>query len=165
MKRNRKFDSRKLLWLRLAKEFAVVALAAFLVFRFLLGVSFVSGHSMEPTLRDGQAVVYNRLQRQYSVGDIVSFRMPSGEYIIKRVVAVAGDTVDIRDGKLFVNGEEEQGDYWQGETLPQDESVEYPLTLREGQFFALGDNREVSVDSRTIGPVSESQSRGKIFLK
>ena len=91
--------------------------------------------------------------------------MPSGEYIIKRVVAVAGDTVDVHDGAFWINGEKETGDYINGETYPEEGNVEYPITLHLGQFFALGDNREVSIDSRTIGPVSETQARGKIFTR
>lgn len=164
IKRSRRFDGDKLAWIRFFKEFAVIAIALFLVFRFVIGISRVSGNSMYPTYRNGEPVVYSRLHLNYERGDVASVRMPSGEYIIKRVVAVEGDTVEIRDGVFFINGEPEQGSYVNGETQPQNELVVYPVTLRAGQIFVLGDNRGVSIDSRTIGPVATSQTRGKILL-
>ncbi|MDO5444851.1 MAG: signal peptidase I [Eubacteriales bacterium] len=164
MKRSRKYDDRKLEWLRAGKEFAVFILAAVIIFRFVIGVSLVSGNSMFPTLENGQPVVYNRLSRDYHRGDIISVRMPSGEYLIKRIIAVSGDSVDIHDGKVFINGEEENSGYINGITSPQDGKISYPFTLEEGRIFVMGDNRENSVDSRSIGPLSETQIRGKIII-
>ena len=164
IKRSRRFDGDKLAWIRFFKEFAVIAIVVFLVFRFVIGISRVSGNSMYPTYRDGEPVVYSRLHPNYKRGDVASVRMPSGEYIIKRVVAVGGDTVEVKDGVFIINGEPEEGSYINGETEPQDELVVYPITLKEGQIFVLGDNRAVSIDSRTIGPVATSQTRGKILL-
>lgn len=163
-KRSRKYDGDKLGWIRFFKEFVLIAAVLFLVFRFVIGLSRVSGNSMHPTYRNGEPVVYSRLHLNYERGDVASVRMPSGEYIIKRVVAVEGDTVEIIDGTFYINGEPEQGAYVNGETQPQDELIVYPITLTEGQIFVLGDNRSVSIDSRTIGPVATSQTRGKILL-
>lgn len=163
-KRSRKYDGDKLGWIRFFKEFMVIAAVLFLVFRFVIGISRVSGNSMHPTYRNGEPVVYSRLHLNYQRGDVASVRMPSGEYIIKRVIAVEGDTVEIKDGQFIINGQPEQGGYINGETEPQDELIVYPITLKEGQIFVLGDNRSVSIDSRTIGPVATSQTRGKILL-
>ena len=162
-KRNRKYDGNKLERLRDFKKFALFLVIAAVVFRVLIGISQVDGFSMYPTLDNGQAVVYSRLSRHYKVGDIVSVKMPGGEYYIKRVVAVAGDTVDISDGQLIVNGQP-QTEYGNGETEPQSALVHYPLTVTEGHIFAVGDNRNVSVDSRTFGELAVSQTRGKIFF-
>ena len=162
-KRNRKYDGKKLEWLRDSKKFILFLLIAVVVFRILIGISQVDGLSMYPTLKDGQAVVYSRLSRNYKTGDIVSVKMPGGQYYIKRVVAVGGDTVDIRDGKLYVNGKP-QTEYGYGETEAQSGLVKYPLTIGEGHIFAVGDNRPVSIDSRTFGEMAISQTRGKIFF-
>ena len=136
----------------------------FLLFRYIVGVSLVSGNSMYPAYRDGQPVFYNRLAGSFNTGDVVSLRMPDGDFLIKRIVAVAGDTVDIIDGALYVNGNPEDGDYVNGETSADSESgVEYPLEIGDRQFFILGDNREVSVDSRSFGAVAASQITGKIL--
>ena len=169
LSKRRKFDNKKLTWLRAAKEFAIFILSAFVIFRFIIGVSWISGNSMYPTFHNKQPVIYTRLSKSYERGDIVTFHTPSSdEYIIKRIVAVAGDTVDLHDGSLWINGEIEESfasysiESW--ETDPEDASVIYPLTLKTGQFFAVGDNRSVSIDSRSYGPVSFSQIRGKLFV-
>ncbi len=138
---------------------ALFAAAVTLVFLFVIGISRVSGNSMEPTLHDGQPVVFLRLQRDYSRGDVAAVRTPAGEWIVKRVVAVAGDTVDIAGGFVTVNGEAVGS-----AAGPTEESgfSGYPLLLKSGQIFVLGDNSAASVDSRTYGPLAVSQTRGKI---
>ena len=155
-----KYDHKKGEWLKSAKYFVAVFIVLFLVFRFLIGISYVSGNSMYPTLENGEAVVYNRLAKNYEKGDIVSIRMPSGNYYIKRIAAVEGDTVDIIDDVLYINGE---ADETYG-TTPKQTGVVYPLTIGEGMVFALGDNRPDSVDSRTFGELAETQIRGKILF-
>ena len=163
MKRSRKFDGKKLNWLRAGKEFAVLVVIAFLVFRFVIGVSFVSGNSMYPTLNNGQPVIYNRLDRSYDRGDIISVRMPNGEYLVKRIIAVEGDSVDIHDGRVWINGVLETDDWVNGETFASEgAALSYPFKVGAGMIFVMGDNREVSVDSREIGEIAVSQIRGKI---
>ena len=105
---------------------------------------------------------YTRFGTGISRGNVVSVRIPSGEYYIKRVVAVGGDEVDLRDGVLYINGQPEEGSYVRGVTKPESGSVTYPFTVAEGDYFVLGDNREESVDSRSFGTVSGSQIRGVI---
>lgn len=161
----KKYDGHKLLWFRLALVSVAILVFMIAVFRLIIGVSRVSGHSMDTTLHDGQTVVYNRLVQFYDYGDIVYIRMASGEKYVKRVVGRPGDVIDIRDGKLYVNGNEEVGDYINGRTLPSQSLVKYPLTLGDGQYFTVGDNRGVSVDSRAYGPVSRGQIKGVIFIK
>lgn len=161
----RKYDGHKLLWFRLALVFVAILVFMIAVFRLIIGVSTVSGHSMDTTLRDGQTVVFNRLKQYYDYGDIVYIRMASGEKYVKRVIGRPGDVIDIHDGKLFVNGKEETGDYINGKTNAVPSLVKYPLTLTDGQYFTVGDNRGVSVDSRFYGPVIKGQIRGVIFIK
>ena len=92
--------------------------------------------------------------------------MPAGTNYVKRIVAIAGDTVEIRDGVLYVNGEPEQTTKAVGITLPEEGIVEYPYVVPEGSFFLVGDNREGSVDSRSFGALPASSIRGKlIFVK
>ena len=164
-RRFRKFDDKKLEALRTGKFFAVLVLALALVFSFVIGISGVDGMSMYPTLRNGQPVVYDRLTREYAAGDIVSVRMPNGQYYVKRIVAMGGDTVNVSDGALYVNGIRETAAWVNGATEPQGTAVKYPLTLPEGSVFVLGDNRPVSVDSRTFGAAALSQIRGRILGK
>jgi signal peptidase I len=161
----RKYNNRKLEWLHDARAFIISAVIVFIVFRFIIGFSVVSGESMCPTLQNGKAVVYLRTAMNYKKGDIISIRVPSGDYYVKRVIAVAGDVVDIRGGEVYVNDELVENAYGTGETLKQQGAVIYPYTVREGNVFVMGDNRPVSVDSRSFGEVNKIQIRGKIILK
>lgn len=160
MKRN--YDRDRLNELRTLKVVALAVVAAVLLFSFVISVSRVDGNSMEPTLHNGQPVVCLRLAKNYERGDIASVRMPNGEFLVKRVVAVAGDTVEIRDGEVLINGEVLNDGFGPTERANSG-TVEYPLTLKEGQIFVLGDNRSVSTDSRTFGPIAATQSRGLIL--
>jgi len=160
----RKYSTKKRDRLRAVKLFSAMIIVFFLVFRFVIGLSWVSGVSMRPTMVNGDMVLYFRLEKDYRTDDVISIKMPSGDYYIKRIVALPGDTVDIIDGVLYVNGAAENSLYAKGSTNPEADTIQYPLTLGRNQYFALGDNRADSVDSRTYGPVSESQIRGKIIF-
>ena len=82
-------------------------------------------------------------------------------YYVKRVVALPGQTVDIRDGKLYVDGSVYEDGYHQGSTQILDPSMKYPHTVSEGCAFVLGDNREHSKDSRIIGDIPYKAIIGK----
>lgn len=132
----------------------IVFVALFIIFYFVIGISRVDGESMMPSLKNNQTLVFYRLQRNFKRGDIIAVDMPNGDYYVKRVIGVAGDVVDIKDGKVFLNGKELNEPYKQGQTNPEGVIVKYPLTVSEGKVFVLGDNREHSTDSRAIGEVS-----------
>lgn len=160
----KRYDVRKRDRLRNIELFAAMVLVFFIVFRFIIGISWVSGVSMRPTMFNGDMVLYLRIGNDYAVGDVVSIKMPSGDYYIKRIVALPGDTVDMKDGVLFINGESENSPFAKGGTYPQEEGMQYPYALRGSQYFVLGDNREESIDSRTYGPAALAQIRGKIVF-
>lgn len=160
-----RYKSRKWRWIKALYILLPVALVLFLVFQFAVGASVVSGESMANTLKNGDLVIYSRLEKDVDTGDVVALSLPSGEFYVKRVVAAAGDRVDIRDGKLYVNGVEETASFVQGETLPESETFAYPLTVPEGHVFVLGDNRPESVDSRYFGPVNLQQITGVIRFR
>ena len=144
-------------------EFVGLIAVIMLLFYMIMGISTVKGNSMYPTLHNGERVVYNRRNADYKVGDVIVLKRPDGQEFVKRIVAVAGDTVNIQNGKLYVNGEEEKMDGPIGETKASDEGdVKYPLTVEDNQVFVLGDNREVSEDSRMFGAVSLDDVKGKI---
>lgn len=164
-KSSRKFDGLKYGWLMDAKKFLLLLLFVFLFFRFVIGFSFVKGDSMEPTLHNNEIVLYTRINLDYERGDIVSVRIPSGEYYVKRIIAVAGDTIEIKNGSVYVNDELLEEPYVHDKTLEGDRNVKYPLVVKEGQVFIMGDNREVSMDSRSFGVVGERQIKGKIRLR
>lgn len=160
----KKYDGKKQGWWNFWKAVFALALIFFILFRFVIGVSTVSGDSMLPGYEDGDIVVYSRIAGNYSTGDVVSARLSSGEYVIKRVVATGGDVVDISAGSLYICGEKAAEPYASGITQQQEGIVQYPYTVEEGYVFVLGDNREVSLDSRSYGEINESQIKGKVIF-
>jgi len=146
-----------------AVEMAAVAAVVFaLLFIFVIGIAAVSGVSMEPTYTEGQRVLFLKVVHSFSRGDVVAVRMLTGETYIKRVAAVPGDTVEIRDGVFCINGEAENEVHAHGATEPEGVEVVYPLTLGEDEYFLMGDNREESIDSRSFGTVVPDQIMGLV---
>ena len=144
-------------------EFVVLIVLIMVLFYALMGISTVQGNSMYPILHSGEKVVYNQRVGDYKAGDVIVLKRPDGEEFVKRIVAVAGDTVNIQNGKLYVNGAEEKQEGTLGETLTEENNqVSYPLTVGDDQIFVLGDNREVSDDSRAFGVVDMDDVKGRI---
>ena len=159
-----RYDGMKYGWLMDAKKFILLLIVVFFSLWLVIGFSFVNGDSMEPTLHSGELVMYFRLNQDYQKGDVVSVRIPSGEYYVKRIIALEGDLIDIKDGTVYVNGAPLEETYIQGETHPQPGAVRYPFRLQKGQIFVMGDNREISMDSRSFGVVGRGQIKGKLLF-
>ena len=158
-----KYNAKKLQWLHGALLFIGLAILLAAVMQIWIGVSRVSGASMESTYHNGSIVLYNRRENNIDYGDVVAIKMASGERYIKRVVGLPGDVIDLQEGTLYVNGIPENRSCANGTTHPQSAAIEYPCTVEEGRYFVLGDNREASVDSRTFGTLSRSQIRGVVL--
>lgn len=160
----RRIDGMKLDGFRIFKGALFGFIVIAVIFQCIIGVSMVRGDSMYPTLENGQFVVYSRIIPELKRGDVVSVKMPSGEYYVKRVIAVEGDVVDLKDGQLYVNGQAETGGYINGKTEWKEGVVEYPYTVEAGKLFVVGDNRTTSLDSRTFGAVMVQRVQGKLFF-
>ena len=147
-------------------------LTVVLVFTFLIRLIGVDGHSMVPTLQNGDRllVLSSLLDSDYEYGDIVVLREESflEEPIVKRVIATEGQTVDIdfEAGVVYVDGEALDEPYINEPTY-MEEGTEFPLTVPEGCIFVMGDNRNHSSDSRDsrLGTVDTRCVLGKaVFL-
>ena len=140
-----------------------LGLAAFIIL-FLYQPVKVEGTSMAPGLEDQDRIFINKFVYDWEPierGDIVVFRYPRdpSKSYIKRVVGVAGDRVQILNGRVFVNGEALPEDY-----VPPgySDTSSYPETLvPPGAYFVLGDHRNMSNDSREFGPVEQKYIYGK----
>ncbi len=139
-----------------------------LVFVFCFRVFSVDGPSMAPTLEDGDRIVVSTIGYEPERGDIVVLSSTEGikEPIVKRVVALAGDTVDINftTGTVTVNGVEES---YSDELTTQQADLAFPMTIPEGTVFVLGDNRDKSLDSRSsrVGCVDERLIVGEVLFR
>jgi len=87
----------------------------------------------------------------------------NGDAQVRRVIAVAGDTVDIKERGLMINGSFQQESEIFFETVRYEEGIDFPLTLQEGEVFVLGDARINVADSRIYGPVRIEDTKGKVF--
>ena len=144
-------------------QFLALAAVILLVFYLMMGFSTVTGNSMYPTLHDKDIVAYSRLGKEYKPGDVIVFKRSDGEEFVKRVVAVAGDTVNIQSGKVYVNGEEAKFKGTLGKTSRTGNCIEYPVVVEDKEVFVLGDNREISEDSREFGAVKNNDIKGRII--
>ena len=147
---------------------------ALLVEAFLIQAFWIPSPSMEPTLDVGDRVLVNKLSYRFhdvNRGDVVVFERPPGaatgedgeiKDLIKRVVAVGGDTIEARESEVYVNGERIDEDYLEPGT-PTDN---LPLkTIPVGHVFVMGDNRTNSEDSRIFGPIDEDDIVGRAFIR
>ena len=139
------------------------------IFTFVIRMMGVDGHSMLNTLQHGDRllVVNSMLYHDYKYGDIVILRKDGvfdDDPIVKRVIAVEGQTVDIdfAEGIVYVDGEALEEDYIREPTYTA-EGTEFPLTVPEGSIFVMGDNRNDSSDSRDyrLGTVDTRYVIGK----
>lgn len=139
----------------------VIILSVFVLLKgFVYTTVCVSGDSMLPTLQDGNYLVGNRLSAAlglYSYGDVIVVNVGeesggcqdvTSKKIIKRVIALEGDVVDVKNGKVYVNGNLQEEDYLAENEVTERKEVSFPHTVKEGCVFVLGDNRGVSKDSR-----------------
>jgi signal peptidase I len=147
---------------------------ALLVEAFLIQAFWIPSPSMEPTLDVGDRVLVNKLSYKFhevNRGDVVVFERPPGastgqngeiKDLIKRVIAVGGDTVEAKEGEVFVNGERIDENYLE----PGTSTDNLPLkTIPDGHVFVMGDNRTNSEDSRIFGPIDEDAIVGRAFIR
>ncbi len=126
----------------------------------------VTSQSMSPTLDTGDQVLVDKLTGRWrapAVGDVVVYRDPVGErLVVKRVVALAGQTVGIEDGELVVDSTVRHEP--QVDVSRIDSTYFGPVTVPPGAVFVLGDNRAESIDSRTYGPIPVDDLVGRVVL-
>lgn len=150
----------------LIKEIIIgVALATVVV--MAVGFAKVDGTSMNPTLEDGQMVLVQKVFTDYKRGDVVIAtitKKTTGEKlkVIKRVIGLPGDVVEIKNNTVYVNGEEVKEDYLKESMITDDIGK---TVLGEGEYFIMGDNRNNSYDSRYHGAVYEKELYGKVVYE
>jgi signal peptidase I len=165
-------------------EWSVVIVGAVIVAlvikTFLFQAFYIPSPSMEPTLRVGDRVLVNKLSydaHDINRGDIIVFRRPPNadqgpgevEDLIKRVIALPGETVEVRNGHVFIDGKLLNEPYLpEGTLTPAFETVSGcspSCTIPKGEVFVLGDNRGNSSASNRFGPISDDLVVGRAFVR
>ena len=158
--------------LEYAESLTVVGAVMLLIFTFIARPATVHGESMLPTLCNGERLVISNLFYEPAPGDIVVLcgeaDREEGRNLIKRIIAVGGQTIDIdfETGEVTVDGEVLDEPYIL-ERTHLDEGTEFPLTVPEGEVFVMGDNRNGSRDSRSlsVGTVKEEYIVGRVLFR
>lgn len=148
---------------RLLVKIAAIALIALALFTFLFGLHRSTENDMHPMVKDGDLIVYYRLDKSYKASDVVVIEQ-GGEFQTRRVIAVAGDRVDITENGLMINGAYVQESNIYEETHRYAQGTEFPLVVGENQVFVLGDSREHAQDSRIYGCVDTDDICGTVML-
>ena len=149
--------------LMLLLKVVLIIVAFVLLFTFLFGIIRYQEPSMSPAIKDGDLVVYYRYtQAGYLRQDAIVLEY-SGMEQVRRVVATAGDTIDITEDGLLINGALQQELDIYRKTERYTEGVDFPLTVPEGHVFVLADNRTGATDSRIYGCVKIEHTKGKVM--
>lgn len=153
-----------------------------IIYLFVLSPNEVDGPSMEPNFYTDQLYFANRLVQwlddtvvgevtgfRYQRGDVIVLQIPGNSPFIKRIVALPGDKIKLLEGDVYLNGQKIQEEYLPPATYTNGgdflEDGGEEKTIAEGSFFAMGDNRAVSYDSRSLGFIKKEWIRGKVFLR
>lgn len=153
------------------KKMDIISTAAIILiwigFMCCFQVVEVSGTSMQPTYLNGERLLTNRIvyhMKSPERGDVVSVALEDMT-LLKRVVGVPGDTIEIKNNAVYINGKAVKIKGQKGDIQAND--LEYPLTLGKDEFFVMGDNVEVSMDSRSssVGIINRDEIRTRIVCR
>ncbi|MCR2805102.1 signal peptidase I [Paenibacillus soyae] len=145
----------------------IAVVGALLFQNYVYAQTEVHNVSMQNTLVEGQRLIEDKWSYRFNEpkqGDIVIINGPEHENrLVKRVIAVEGQTIDMREGNVYIDGQKLNEPYAKGQTFAG--LVEVPFTVPKGHVFVLGDNREHSSDSRSFGPVKLDSLEGKAVFR
>lgn len=132
----------------------------------LFDSTVISGNSMNPTLQDGDRYLLDKFSTIFELktGDVVSCYYPGDNSTVyaKRIIGVPGDTIEIKDGRVLLNNKDITEKYWSTFIIEED----FPKTeVPDNSYFVIGDNINISLDSRSVGCISKSDIIGIMIAK
>lgn len=148
------------IFIRIIKElipYVVILIVVILIRTYLITPIMVSGPSMQPTLDGGEIMILSKVS-EINRFDIVVVDIKT-EDIIKRVIGMPGETISCENGVIYINGKRQDEEYSKGITG----NIE-KIKLADDEYFVLGDNREDSLDSEELGPMTKDQIKGTTNL-
>ncbi|GGA87779.1 signal peptidase I [Ornithinibacillus halotolerans] len=150
-------------WVEWGKAIVIAIILAYLLRTFIFATSIVEGDSMDPTLQDGERVIFNKivyLIDKPERGDIVIIHRPEKNFV-KRVIGLPGETIEIKNHQLYINNS-----LYDQNFLTEDAKNHTgnfgPISIPKGRYFVMGDNRSISKDSRNgLGFIMEDEIIGR----
>ncbi|MBU5668852.1 signal peptidase I [Peptoniphilus sp. MSJ-1] len=148
-------------------KYILIAFAIALIVRnFVFNISIVNQTSMYPTLKPKDVLISNsfyRFSKNHNRGDIIVFKSSEdNKLLIKRIIGLPGETVEILDGDVLINGDLLEENYLEDPYTPSE--IE-KFEVGEDELFVMGDNRDGSFDSRNFGPIKNSSVRSKPIVR
>lgn len=144
----------------------------YLIITFVGQRTRVSGSSMETTLHNGDNLIVDKLSYRFRDPkryDIIVFpyKYEENTYYIKRIIGMPGETLQIKDGYVYIDGEKLTSDIYGNELIEDPQTAEEPVTLGEDEYFVMGDNRNHSMDSRdpSVGVLKKSDLMGRAWVR
>lgn len=155
-----------------AAEIAAVIFLAYFIVYYALEKTNMVGVSMESTLNDGDSIIINKFSYRFSDPkrfDVIVFKQNGREhsyYDIKRIIGLPGETLQIKDGQFYINGEVVK-DVINAEPMKNYGLADEEIKLEENEYFVLGDNRNNSEDSRfaSVGTIKKDEIVGEAFIR
>lgn len=153
-------------------ELVAVVLLSYVIVAFGMVKTSMIGESMAPTLADGESIIVNKIQYRFTSPkrfDVIVFRQNGNEhsyYNIKRVIGLPGETVQIKDGLIYIDGRKLEEEY-KFDEISNGGLAREAITLDANEYFVLGDNRNASEDSRytNIGLIVKDDIVGKAWIR
>lgn len=145
------------------KDYIIIILVVVLFRTFIATPAVVNGDSMDNTLKDGHIVLINKLS--YVFGDVKRFDIvvlnneSDSDKIIKRVIGLPNEKIEYKEGKLFINDSEIKLE------IKFEDTEDFVFETKENEYFVLGDNRDVSKDSRVLGNFNKEDIVGKVGIR
>ena len=158
-------------WVELTQTVVTAVILAFGIWTFVAEARYIPSSSMEPTLEINDRLIIEKMSYRFREpvrGDVVVFNPTEAlkaqdfhDAFIKRIIGLPGETVLVREGKVYVNGEQITEKY-----IAEDPNYDYgPVVVPEGEYLVLGDNRNNSYDSHYWGFVPQDKIIGKAFVR
>lgn len=151
-------------------KYSIIILCIIFFIMYIASITQVVGNSMSPTLEEGQVVILNKFQYRFfevQREDIISLSYQDTKYLIKRVIGLPGEKIDIVDNNLYINDKIYNEKYIEDDINYSNfhlKDLGYD-TIPKDMYLVLGDNRKNSLDSRKIGLIKKEDIKGKIFFR
>lgn len=146
-----------------AKDYILIIIAVLIIRTFIVTPAIVDGASMDYTLEDGQLVFINKFV--YNIKDVERFDIvvlnneEDNDRIIKRIIGLPNETIEYNNNQLYVNGKLVEQNY------EVEQTEDFTVVTKENEYFVLGDNRDVSKDSRMLGNFNEKDIIGRVNFR